>query len=137
MLMKMEGGGGDGDQAAAKPGFSSEGYPYQKPKTQRIWPTIFLKMGDYPPHSQKWRDASPRPPSHPPVAEPLFSTVGVLDYPIDSVNPTKVSLRFQQVVPVGTQRSCQPKLGSEARGPGQSSLLVHRPDVRRAVSEER
>ena len=36
---------GDGDQAAAKPGFSSEGNSYQKPKTQRIWPTIFLKMG--------------------------------------------------------------------------------------------
>ena len=28
-----------------KPGFSSEGNPYQKPKTQRIWPTTFLKMG--------------------------------------------------------------------------------------------
>ena len=53
---------GDGDQAAAKPGFSSEGNPYQKPKTQRIWPTIFLKMGDYPPHSQKWGDASPPSP---------------------------------------------------------------------------
>ena len=35
---------GDGDQAAAKPGLSSEGNPYQKPKTQQIWPTIFLKM---------------------------------------------------------------------------------------------
>ena len=39
------GGGGDGDQTAAKPGFSAEGSPYQKPKTQRIWHTIFLKMG--------------------------------------------------------------------------------------------
>ena len=59
-----ENGGGDGDQAAAKPGFSSEGNPYQKPKTQRIWPTIFLKMGggDYPPYSQKWGDASPPSP---------------------------------------------------------------------------
>ena len=57
-----ENGGGDGDQAAAKSGFSSEGNPYQKPKTQRIWPAIFLKMGDYPPHSQKWGDASPHPP---------------------------------------------------------------------------
>ena len=37
--------GGDGDQVAAKLGFSSEGNPYQKPKSQRIWPTIFLKMG--------------------------------------------------------------------------------------------
>ena len=62
--MKM----GDGDQAAAKPGFSSEDTPYQKPKTQRIWPTIFLKMGDYPPHSKKWGDASP---PVPPVVEPL------------------------------------------------------------------
>ena len=42
--MKMGGGGGR-DQAAAKPGFSSEDNPYQKPKTQWIWPTIFLKMG--------------------------------------------------------------------------------------------
>ena len=58
-----ENGGGGRDQAAAKPGFSSEGNPYQKPKTQRIWPTIFLKMGGYPPHSKKWGDASPRPPS--------------------------------------------------------------------------
>ena len=41
--MKM--GGRDGDQTAAKPGFSSDGNPYQKPKTQRIWLTIFLKMG--------------------------------------------------------------------------------------------
>ena len=57
--------GGDGDQAAAKPGFSSEGNPYQKPKTQRIWLTIFLKMGgDYPPHSQKWGGRVP--PSPPP-----------------------------------------------------------------------
>ena len=43
---------GGRDQAEAKPGFSSEDNPYQKPKTQRIWPTIFLKMGDYPPHSK-------------------------------------------------------------------------------------
>ena len=47
------GGGGDGDQAAAKPGFSSEGNPYQKPKTQRIWPTIFLKMGGLSPALSK------------------------------------------------------------------------------------
>ena len=60
---------GDGDQAAAKPGFSSGGVPYKKPKTQRIWPTISLKMrGDYPPHSQKWRG---RVPPVPPMAEPL------------------------------------------------------------------
>ena len=47
------GGGGDADQAAAKPGFSSEGNPYQKPKTQRIWPTIFLKMGGIIPRTLK------------------------------------------------------------------------------------
>ena len=41
--------GGDGDQAAAKPGFSL----YQKPKTQRIWPTIFLKMGGLSPALSK------------------------------------------------------------------------------------
>ena len=45
--------GGDGDQAAAKPGFSSEGNPYQKPKTQRIWPTISLKMGGIIPRTFK------------------------------------------------------------------------------------
>ena len=45
--------GGDGDQAAAKPGFSSEDNPYQKPKTQRIWPTIFLKMGGLSPALSK------------------------------------------------------------------------------------
>ena len=62
--MKM-GGGGDGDQAAAKPGFSL----YQKPKTQRIWPTIFLKMGGgLSPALSKM--GGTRPPS-PPVAEPL------------------------------------------------------------------
>ena len=69
--MKM-GGGGDWDQAAANPGFSSEGNPYQKPKTQRIWPTILMKMGDYPPHSQKWGDASPRPPCGGAPAHGLF-----------------------------------------------------------------
>ena len=66
--MKMGGGGGDGDQAAAKPGFSSEGNPYQKPKTQRIWPTIFLKMGGIIPRTLKI--GGTRPPV-PPVAEPL------------------------------------------------------------------
>ena len=50
--MKM-GGGGDGDQAAAKPGFSSEDNPYHKPKTHRIWPTIFLKMGGLSPALSK------------------------------------------------------------------------------------
>ena len=53
------GGGGDGDQAAAKPGFSSEGNPYQKPKTQRIWPTIFLKMGGIIPCTLKNGPPSP------------------------------------------------------------------------------
>ena len=56
--MKM----GDGDQAAAKPGFSSEGNAYQKPKTQRIWPTIFLKIGGFIPRTLKNGDASPHPP---------------------------------------------------------------------------
>ena len=63
------GGGGDGDQAAAKPGFSSEGNPYQKPKTQRIWPTIFLKMGGIIPRTLKIGGTCP---PVPPVAEPLF-----------------------------------------------------------------
>ena len=59
--MKM--GGGGGDQAAAKPGFSSEGNPYQKPKTQRIWPTIFLKMGGIIPRTLKnGGTCPPRPP---------------------------------------------------------------------------
>ena len=66
--MKM--GGGDGDQAAAKPGFSSEGNPYQKPKTQRIWPTIFLKMGGLSPALSK---LGGRVPPVPPVAEPLVN----------------------------------------------------------------
>ena len=57
--MKM--GGGDGDQAAAKPVFSSESNPYQKPKTQRIWPTIFLKMGIIP-RTLKNGGRAPRPP---------------------------------------------------------------------------
>ena len=52
--------GGDGDQAAAKPGFSSEGNPYQKPKTQRIWPTIFLKMRGIIPRTLK--NGGTRPP---------------------------------------------------------------------------
>ena len=64
--MKM--GGGDGDQAAAKPGLSSEGNPYQKPKTQRIWSTIFLKMGGLSPALSKMGG---RVPPSPPVAEPL------------------------------------------------------------------
>ena len=45
--------GGDGDQAAAKPGFFSGGNPYQKPKTQRIWSTIFLIMGGLSPALSK------------------------------------------------------------------------------------
>ena len=54
---------GDRDQAAAKKGFSSEGNPYQKQKTQRIWPTIFLKMGGIIPRTLKnGGDVSPRPP---------------------------------------------------------------------------
>ena len=55
--------GGDGDQAAAKSGFSSEGNPYQKPKTQRIWPTIFLKMGGIIPRTLK--NGGTRPPRPP------------------------------------------------------------------------
>ena len=63
-----ENGGGDGDQAVAKPGFSSEGNPYKKPKTQRIWPTIFLKI----PRTLKNGGTRPPPsPPPPPVAEPL------------------------------------------------------------------
>ena len=56
--------GGNGDQAAAKPGFFSEGNPYQKTKTQRIWPTIFLKMGGLSPALSKMggRVPPPRPP---------------------------------------------------------------------------
>ena len=57
---------GDGDQAAAKPGFSSEGNPYQKPKTQRILAHYFpenrgiiprtLKIGGTrPPRPPLWR----------------------------------------------------------------------------------
>ena len=61
--MKM--GVGDGDQAAAKAGFSSEGNPYQKPKTQRIWPTISLKMGNY---LRTLKNGGTRPP----VAAPLL-----------------------------------------------------------------
>ena len=45
--------GGTGTRRAAKPGFSSEGNPYQKLKTQRIWPTIFLKMGGLSPALSK------------------------------------------------------------------------------------
>ena len=62
--------GGDGDQAAAKSEFSSEGIPYQKPKTQRIWPTIFLKMGGLSPALSKIGGTRP-PPVPPPMAEPL------------------------------------------------------------------
>ena len=65
--------GGDGDQAVAKPGFSSEGNPYQKPKTQRIWPTIFLKMGGLSPALSKMGG---RVPPSPPVAEPLLTEKG-------------------------------------------------------------
>ena len=72
------GGRGPGDSEAR---FFSEGNPYQKPKTQRTWPTIFLKMGDSPPHSQKWGDASPRPP----VTEPLLCCE------INKYNPIKRS----------------------------------------------
>ena len=56
--MKM----GEGDQAAAKSGFSSEGNPYQKPKTQRIWPTIYLKMGGLSRALSKMGGRVPRPP---------------------------------------------------------------------------
>ena len=68
--MKM--GGGDGDEAAAKPGFSSEGNPYQKPKTQRIWPTILLKMGGLSPALSKMGG---RVPPSSPVAEPLGGVI--------------------------------------------------------------
>ena len=76
--MKM--GGGDGDQAAAKPGFSSGGNPYQKPKTQRIWTTIFLKMGgDY---SRTLKIGGTRPP----VAEPLTIIFKGELFPLSSVH---------------------------------------------------
>ena len=52
---------GGRDQAAAKPWFSSEGNSYQKPKTQRIWPTIFLKMGIIPRTLKKWGTRLPLP----------------------------------------------------------------------------
>ena len=77
--MKMGGGGGGGDQAAAKPEFSSEGNPYQKPKTQRIWSTIFLKMGGLSPHSQKWGGRVPPVPpcgGAPGTQVPIVPTTG-------------------------------------------------------------
>ena len=57
------GGGGAGTRRQRSQDFL-QGNRYQKSKTQRIWPTIFLKMGDYPPHSKNGGDASPRPPSY-------------------------------------------------------------------------
>ena len=66
------GGGGGRDQAAAKSGFSSEGNPYQKPKTQRIWPTVFLKMGGLYPALSKMGGRVP-PPS-PLWRSPCFQT---------------------------------------------------------------
>ena len=62
--MKM-GGRGPGDSKAR---ISSEGNPYQKPKTQRIWPTIFLKMGGLSPALSKMGG---RVTPVPHVAEPL------------------------------------------------------------------
>ena len=67
--MKMGGGGRGPGGSEARIFF--KGNPYQKPKTQRIWPTIFLKMGDYPPHSQKWGDASSPVPPPPLWRSPL------------------------------------------------------------------
>ena len=62
--MKM-GGGGTGTRRQRSQDFSG-GNPYQKPKTQRIWSTIFLKMGGIIPRTLKnGGNASP------PVAEPL------------------------------------------------------------------
>ena len=57
--MKMGGRGPGGSEAR----ISSEGNPYQKPKTQRIWPTIFLKMGGLSPALSKIGGTRPpRPP---------------------------------------------------------------------------
>ena len=66
MPMKMGGRGPGGSESR----IFVRGNPYQKPKTQRIWPTIFLKMGGIIPRSLKM--GGTRPPRPPPVAEPLI-----------------------------------------------------------------
>ena len=40
-----ENGGGGRGPGGSESRIFVRGNPYQKPKTQRIWPTIFLKMG--------------------------------------------------------------------------------------------
>ena len=57
------GGGGRGPGGGGSRIFV-RGNPYQKPKSQRIWPTIFLKMGGgiIPRSLKNGGDASPRPP---------------------------------------------------------------------------
>ena len=62
--MKM----GDGDQTAAKSGFSSEGNPYQKNENSAELAQYFPENGGIIPRTQKWGDTSPIPP----VAEPLI-----------------------------------------------------------------
>ena len=62
--MKMGGRGPGGSESR----IFVRGNPYQKPKTQRIWPTIFLKMGGLSPALSKMGG---RVPPVPPVAEPL------------------------------------------------------------------
>ena len=59
--MKM----GGRDQAALKPRFSSDGNSCQKPKTQRIWPTIFLKIGRLSPALSKMGGRVPPVPPPP------------------------------------------------------------------------
>ena len=62
--MKMGGRGLGGSESR----IFVRGNPYQKPKTQRIWPTIFMKMGGLSPALSKMGG---RVPPSLPVAEPL------------------------------------------------------------------
>ena len=48
-----ENGGGGRGPGGSESGTFVRGNPYQKPKTQRIWPTIFLKMGGLSPALSK------------------------------------------------------------------------------------
>ena len=57
------GGGGDGDQAAANPGFSSEATHTKSRKLSGFGPLFSSKWGDYPPLSQKWGEGGRVPPS--------------------------------------------------------------------------
>ena len=62
-----------------KPEFSSEGNPYQKPETQRIWSTIFLKMGGLSPALSKMGGRVPPVPpcgGAPGTQVPMVPTTG-------------------------------------------------------------